>query len=474
MRHLSRPVRAVVALVVLVAAVVATVVAVRAANGDYSGSYRLTGYFPHAGEGLEPGSEVVYRGVQVGRVSTISLRHTDAKVTLLIQPDFRVPADASAVIEPVNLFGAEQVTLVVPGRGRSSGGVTVVPGQGGTGITTVTGTDLTGTAPNATGPTTAAATSATPGTGRYLAPGSTISHTATGDELGTLFAAAAPLLRKITKQNLATVIGELAQASNGEGPRIKASLNAGASLASYFDRTLAAQLAALDSFSRFTATFAPEGTTINGLSKEENIALPAFNQDAADWAKLLANLTAFSAELAKLLTDYHPTIVTLLDEGDNPARVLTAQQTELGQVIHGAFKYAFKVGTAKSGEALPTGSHFVYFTTFITFGTINTLVCHLLAPAQTNMAFLEPLQQALAGSGTAFTCKSEFAAFDAMQTTSNAPLTLNAPSAAPVSGSTATKALGALGGQTYGKLGQPSNPRSTSLGGYVGSLLGGT
>ena len=62
------------------------------ANGDFAGDYKLTGTFPSAGEGLHPGSAVVFRGVQVGRVSTVNLYENQAKVTLLIEPSFKVPA----------------------------------------------------------------------------------------------------------------------------------------------------------------------------------------------------------------------------------------------------------------------------------------------------------------------------------------------------------------------------------------------
>jgi phospholipid/cholesterol/gamma-HCH transport system substrate-binding protein len=431
MRPLPRVVTAAVVLALLAAA---GLFAVRWSNGDFSGDYRLTGYFPQAGEGLEPGSEVIYRGVQVGRVSRISLSGTHARVTLLLYPTFRVPTRTKAVIEPVNLFGAEQVTLKEPG-----------------------------------------------GSPGYLPPGGVLTDTATGDELGTLFTAAAPLLAKITTASLSTVVGELAQASNGEGPRIKASIDAGASLAAYFDQTLAAQLAALDSFSSFTAAIAPDGTSTNGLSRQENIALPAFDKEASDYSKLLANLTSFSAELARLLTDYHPTIVTLLSDGANPARVLTAQQTEIGQVIHGAYRYAYKVATAKSKETLPTGSHFVYFATFVMFTVINTLVCDLIAPPSPGLSYLEPLQQALAGSGSAFTCKKQLAEFNSLQAAPAAaanalPIPSPLPAAAPsVPGSSPVQhELETLGDDVYGILGSPSVPVVSTLGSYLKSLLGGS
>jgi ABC-type transporter Mla subunit MlaD len=78
-----------VSLLVLALLVAGTVTMIRNSNGDFSGDYALSGLFAKAGEGLEPGSEVVFRGVQIGRVSTIALQGDMAKVTVLIDPTCR-------------------------------------------------------------------------------------------------------------------------------------------------------------------------------------------------------------------------------------------------------------------------------------------------------------------------------------------------------------------------------------------------
>jgi ABC-type transporter Mla subunit MlaD len=79
-----------------------------------------------------------------------------------------VPRDATATIEPVNLFGADEVSLATPDHDAEDG--------------------------------------------PYLARGATFAHTANSDELGDLFAAATPLLQKINTNSLSTVLGELGQA----------------------------------------------------------------------------------------------------------------------------------------------------------------------------------------------------------------------------------------------------------------------
>ncbi len=422
----------VVSLVVLFGLVFGTVTLVRLANGDYAGDYKLSGTFPSAGEGLHPGSAVVFRGVQVGRVSTISLHQNQAQVTVLMEPSFKVPSEATATIEPVNLFGAEQVSISSP-RGNTDAGP-------------------------------------------YLAPGSSFARAASSDELGDLFAAATPLLDKIDTNNLSTVLTELAQASQGEGPKIAASISAGTQLAGMLDRTLNAQLLALESFAKFTQAIAPAAADLNNLNEQINAALPAFNAEETDYENLLNTLIPFSNRLAALLSTYHPDIATILESGDNVSRVLLAQQDNIGQVVNGAYHYFQKIAQGASGlNKLPDGSTYAYFNTFILFSDVNSLVCNLIAPPTGGMSFLQPIQQALAGSGSAFNCSSELASFNALQTTPAAPAAPAAPtpqaSASPTAG--ASQAGSAAANQVYGIIGQPDQSQPTTIGSIINQLLGG-
>ncbi len=251
-----------VSLVVLFGLVFGTVELVRMANGDFAGDYKLSGTFPSAGEGLHPGSAVVFRGVQVGRVSTISLYQNQAQVTLLMEPSFKVPAASTATIEPVNLFGAEQVSISSPHRNSDAG--------------------------------------------PYLTAGATFAHATSSDELGDLFAAATPLLNQINANQLSTVLGELAQASQGEGPKIAAGIDAGTQLAGLLDKTLNAQILALDSFAKFSQAVAPAASDLNNLNTQVNAGLPGFNAEEADYQNLINTLIPFSNRLAVAAVDLSP------------------------------------------------------------------------------------------------------------------------------------------------------------------------
>ena len=254
-----------------------------------------------------------------------------------MSPTFQVPAGATATIEPVNLFGAEQVSISTPHENSEDG--------------------------------------------PYLAPGSSFAHTVSSDELGDLFAAATPLLQKIDTNNLSTVLGELSEASQGEGPKIAASIDAGTQLAGLLDTTVNAQILALDSFAKFAQATAPAAADLNDLNAAINAGLPSFNAEEADYENLLNTLIPFSNRLASLLSTYHPDIDTILPSGDNVSRVLLAQQDEIGQVVQGAYHYFQKIAKGASGlNTLPDGSTYAYFNTFILFSDVNSLVCNLIAP----------------------------------------------------------------------------------------------
>jgi virulence factor Mce-like protein len=418
-----------VSLVILFGLVFGTVELVRLANGDFAGDYKLNGTFPRAGEGLHPGSAVVFRGVQVGRVSTISLYQNQAQVTLLIDPSFKVPATSTATIQPVNLFGAEQVSISSP-HGNSDAGP-------------------------------------------YLAPGATFPHAQSSDELGDLFAAATPLLNQIDTNQLSTFLGELAQASQGEGPKIAAGIDAGTQLAGLLDRTLNAQILALDSFAKFTNAVAPAAGDLNNLNAQINAGLPGFNAEEADYQNLINTLIPFSDRLASLLATYHPDIATILTSGDNVSRVLLAQQDNIGQVINGAYHYFQKIAEGTSGlNKLPDGSTYGYFNTFILFNDVNSLICNLIAPPTGGMSYLEPLQQALAGAGSAFNCSSQLSSFASLQGNSSTPSVVTPPNGTSPT-SAASSAGSAAANQVYGIIGQPDTSKPTTLGGILNQLLGG-
>ena len=247
-------------------------------------------------------------------------------------------------------------------------------------------------------------------------------------------------------------------------------------LAGLLDRTLDAQLLALDSFARFTQAVAPAAADLNNLNAQINAGLPSFNAEEADYQNLLNTLIPFSNRLAALLSTYHPDIATILTSGDNVSRVLLAQQDTIGQVVDGAYHYFQKIAQGASGlTKLPDGSTYAYFNTFILFNDVNSLVCNLIAPPTGGMSFLQPIQQALAGAGSAFNCSAELASFDALQNAATpAAATSGAPASQPASPTAGANSAGAAAAnQVYGIVGQPDQSKPTTLGGILNRLTAG-
>lgn len=101
----SRPV--VVAALVTVAAVVLAGCGIVGGRGP---SYELTAHFDRA-VGLYPGSAVRVIGIDVGRVTEVEPEGDRVAVTLEIDQDQRIPADATATIVPLSLLGERYVQI---------------------------------------------------------------------------------------------------------------------------------------------------------------------------------------------------------------------------------------------------------------------------------------------------------------------------------------------------------------------------
>ncbi len=418
----TKPLGGLLTLAVIIAA---SVVLVRLGEGDFSSSYDLTASFTTASAGLHPGSQVEEEGVQIGSVRSIVLRHHRALVDLGIASRYKVPSDATATIEPQNLFGADQVAISAPSR-RS---------------------------PN-------------------LRPGGRIARTKVLAELGQLFSSADPLLSKIDTADLSTVVNELAAAYGGEGREIASSLKAGTELTALLARTNAAQLAALDAFTRFNLAIENEGPTLNRLAYDGNQTMPLFDSAERAYAHLLSELAHFSNRFTALISDYRPQINTLLNQGDNVIRVLLTQRSQVAGLVQGLAGYAYRFAHGASRARLPDGSRFGYFKTFVLWSDLQNFVCNLIAPARSGLSFLEPLQKAVLSGNTMLNCSSQMAAFDAAQSRSSSP---TVPPAGSSTGGRGAPGVAAAGQQAanglYGALGAPQPPSLSGIASYVDSLL---
>lgn len=419
MRRLSGLGRTAVVLLAIAVVVAAVVVIENAVGGAYSGNQLVVGRFSSAGQGIQPGAEVDFAGVQVGRVHAIELVNRAAKVTLSIYPSFHFPANATATIQPENLFGADAVAITSPTGQR----------------------------------------------GPYLKPGGTIAHTRVASELTDLLAVADPLLQQINTTDLSQALSELDQATNGAGSEIATGITEASKLGTLLSSTLGAQLTALDSLSALNGALLPAAAQLNTVSQDANTALPAINRAQDNFQRLLESINPFAENLAQFLSLYHPDIATLLTTGDNVTRVLLSHETNIQQTITGLYQYVYRLSLAPA-DTLPDGSRIGYFQVFIDFSDVNNLVCSLIAPASGGLAALAPLQAALGAAGSGFDCSAQTATFNQL----NPPATTAATtSAAPSTGQQGNQ----VAQQVYQALGAPKAPVPQSLSGYLSMLLGG-
>lgn len=97
----------------------------------FFGPKTITAYFPSA-TGIYPGDEIRVSGVKVGTIDSITPEGTQAKMTLKVDRDVPVPAEAKAVIVAQNLVAARYVQLAPAyrsGDGPTMGDGGVIPSE---------------------------------------------------------------------------------------------------------------------------------------------------------------------------------------------------------------------------------------------------------------------------------------------------------------------------------------------------------
>jgi virulence factor Mce-like protein len=406
----DRSYRAVAAIAVSMFLLAVAVLAVKGAYGSFSDQYHLVADFAHAGQLLTPGSNVKYRGVNIGHVDSVHLVDRRVQVRLSIKKGFGIPRDTRATVRPKTLFGEKYVDFQFP-HGHEA---------------------------------------------PFLAAQGHITDTAASEEVEGLFQGAVPLFASIDASELTTIISELSKGLEGEGAEISKSLQDGMHLADVFADTIDAQTRALDSFARFQDAIRTIGPDLNAISANSNLALPAFNQAKDDYARVLTTLKPFADNLADVLRVYRPDIDAILNQGDNVVRVLVARQADLSNTVSGLYRYTLKFSKGSSADTLPNGTKFAYFKNFVLFSDVQNLICASLAPPQPGLDFLKPLQQALLNSGGPLDCSAYFSQ--------------SANAASP----TAAQAARDLATRTQQVLAAPQVPRVETVKALVDQILGKT
>lgn len=89
-------------------------------------TYKVVGYFASAA-GVYPGDEVRVVGVPVGKIESITPQADAVKITMRVNNDVKIPADARAVIMSPNIVAARfvQLTPVYKGGAEMQDGATI-------------------------------------------------------------------------------------------------------------------------------------------------------------------------------------------------------------------------------------------------------------------------------------------------------------------------------------------------------------
>lgn len=351
--------RAMASLVIVALVAAGATVAVRAAYGAFADDFTVRTRFARAGQGLRPGSDVKYRGVNVGKVKSIELKDRQVDVVLELEDSARIPSTTTASVRNKTLFGEKYVELAV-----------------------------------------------TPSNGGLLADGSVLPPGKTGLEVEGLVDTTDELLRNVDADQLAILMDQLVQASRGEGDRVARLIDQSAEATAVLDDTLDAQLRAIDSFARFVREYRDIGPSINSINGNLNELLPTFNAAREDYERLLETVRPLADHLAEFIDVNEADIDALLADGGNIVRVLTARKENISETIRGLDVYTATLADAIAPGTLPDGSRYGNLKLFIDLSQIQDLLCMVLGPSSPG-ADLSAVREALAARVPELSCPGD-------------------------------------------------------------------
>lgn len=375
--------RAVASLVIVALVAAGATVAVRAAYGAFSDDFTVATRFDRAGQGLRPGSDVKYRGVNVGKVRSIDLRDRKVDVVLQLEQGAEIPADTTATVRPKTLFGEKYVELSVQ-----------------------------------------------PDDGPALEEGDLVQAAGTGLEVEELVDTTDGLLRQVDADDVATLMDELVETSRGEGDRVALLIDRSVEAAAVLDDTLDAQLRAVDSAARFARQYRDIGPTVNSINTELNELLPTFNAAREDYQRLLATLKPLADHLAELIDVNEADIGELLANGNNIVRVLTARKANISESIRGLATYTATLADAIAPGTLPDGTRYGHLKLFIDLSQVQDLLCAVLGPSSPG-ADLSAVREALAARVPQLACPGDGSAAPAPGSAAPAPAPAPTPAPGP-------------------------------------------
>jgi virulence factor Mce-like protein len=294
---------------------------VKAAYGAFRGYYYVTADFERAGQQVQIGNDVRVRGVIVGKVSSVELVDRHARLTLQIEDQFEVPKSAEAVVTLKTLLGSKYVDLRFDPDDR----------------------------------------------GPNLADGDSIAETQVGPELEDALEDGTEVLAALKPEDAATLVNELAAASRDHGDDVARGLDANADLSTTFADTTEEQLQAFRDFRVLFGELENKGDDMNALAFAINEGVPVYASARAqrEFAAALEGLTGFSNDFADLLIYQRNDWDRMMVACDAVLGTIAARPGGLADMVHGLYRYVFKLGKPIGPNLLPDGSAAAGFVNFI-------------------------------------------------------------------------------------------------------------
>ena len=270
----------------------------KARYGDYAHYTYVKVDLPRAGQLVRAGTDVRERGVVVGTVSDIQLVNDHALLTLRIDEPYHVPQDAHAFVDLKTLLGDKFVDLHSSTFGAP-----------------------------------------------WLANDATIQGSI-GPELESVVQSGTDIFKSIAPNDLATVVGNLAQGAQGHGTDIRQGFEANAQLSGIFASTLKPQLRGLDDFAVIFGTLKNKGIDLNRLADAVNVGVPVYASPRAHRLldRALVAIAPFARNLGDLLINQKHFWDRMISGGDKVLGTIAARPQGLHQLLTGLYQYVLRLG----------------------------------------------------------------------------------------------------------------------------------
>jgi phospholipid/cholesterol/gamma-HCH transport system substrate-binding protein len=298
-----------------------------------SGSYQVVAELGRAGTGVQKGTDVKVRGVNVGRVDGLRYEDGVAYADLTLYPEPRLPAaeHLDLVVTQKTLLGEKQLELSFP----------------------------------------EAAFEQPP----FLADGDTLVASREPTELSEVLDRFEPFLAAIDERDLATIVDVLGD-QRGEGEVIAENIDLGQQLAAFADRTSEDALARMSDFALIAEALEQAAPDLTRLSRTLPDATAILVERQADIRTNLEALSRFATTLDRFVETEGPVISRFVRTSQPVGEVLQRQQHEIGSLVEGIALYMEALG--RGGMLLDDGSEWAGFRIFIDDDSMDPvkMLCH--------------------------------------------------------------------------------------------------